>query len=248
LAYARPIPWAIIHIGERSRNARLVPKDSKLAARQVRFNDFRKMWREVFSPALGAFQALKEEHIPWVTLTDDALAQSLAPDSRLLILPWPEELNTQQQKTVERFEKQGGYVIRINPAAGWHTKSGKSGLVKNLRRIIRQQSGSAPIQIDSPERMHTVCYHNPNTKRYTVCLANTWGWFRSTRVPDPKLNQGTEPLPCTGVAIKFSKSIGQPKKVFEVLSGKQLIIKPSDNDVQVQIPEFQIMACVVAEY
>ncbi|MGD8240291.1 MAG: hypothetical protein PVH68_17180, partial [Armatimonadota bacterium] len=78
LAHARPIPWAALHISRRARDAR--------------YPDRKLMYREVFAPALGASEALKEAHLPWVTVTDSALAGDLRPTTKVLILPWPDEL------------------------------------------------------------------------------------------------------------------------------------------------------------
>jgi len=234
LMYARPIRWAALHVSERSRNARLP--------------DRKAMWREVFSPALGAYQVLKEEHLPWVTLTDLDLADGPGQQTRLVVLPWPDELTPQQASAVERFERSGGCVVRLDPRAGWHTKTRKPALMKQMLDVIRQQAGKPPVTVTGPKAMHAVCYGNPEARRVTVCLANTWGWFRSTREPDPKLNDGVAPPACSGVSITFTRELASPRRVFEVLSGQDLPVKARADGARVQVPEFQINACVVAEY
>jgi len=169
LAYRRPIPWAALHISERSRNARLA--------------DGRQMWREVFSPAPGAYQALKEAHLPWVTVSDLALTRPLDSRMRLLILPWPDELTDQQRAVVRRFEQRGGCVVRLDPRVGWHSKQYKPTLMNEWGSAIRDRAGKPPISITGPSAMHAVSYQHPDSKSITICLTNTWGWFQSMRIP-----------------------------------------------------------------
>ena len=56
LASTRPLRFALIHISERSRNARIA--------------DPRALWVEFFAPILGAFETLKEDHLPVATIND----------------------------------------------------------------------------------------------------------------------------------------------------------------------------------
>jgi hypothetical protein len=234
LAYARPIPWAALHISERSRNARLA--DRKVA------------WREVFCPALGAFQALKELHVPWVTVSDLALSRDLDPRTRLLVLPWPDELTEDQQRVVNAFEARGGCVVRLDPSEGWHTKTGKPGLVGRLSAEIRQRAGDPPIAIDGPAAMHAVCFDQPEQNRQTICLTNTWGWFRSTQTPDPELNEGaTPPPPCADVTITFPSASGRPTRVLDALTGRELPLESVPAGLRIRVPSFQINACIVAD-
>jgi len=235
LAYARPIPWAGLHISERSRNARLA--DRKL------------MWREVFSPALGAYQVLKEAHLPWVTISDLRLSHALDPRTRLLVLPWPDELTEEQKCVAQEFERRGGHIVRLNPRAGWHAKTHKPGLMKQVASEIQRRGEEPPIKINGPRVMHAGCFEQHDEKRIVVSLANTWGWFRSTREPNPKLNEGTsQPCPCTNVTITFARTLGQPTRVLEVIRGRELPVEKTNDGWRVPVPLFQINACVVAEY
>ena len=235
LAYARPIPWAALHISERSRNARIA--------------DRVQMWREVFAPALGAFQVLKESHVPWVTLSDLALSKPLDPRTRVLVLPWPEELTDEQEDAVEHFESGGGGVIRLDPGAGWETTTNEPALMKQVARSIQEQAGRPPIAVEGPPAMHAVCYEQSEQDRLVVCLANTWGWFRSTREPNPKPNEETSPPPpCAGVTATLSHDFGRPRRVIEAARGSELPLEKTANGWRVSVPEFQVNACVVAEY
>jgi hypothetical protein len=235
LAYARPIPWAALHVSERSRNARLA--------------DRVQMWREVFAPALGAFQVLKESHVPWVTLSDLALSKPLDPRTRVMVLPWPEELTGEQQDIVLQFESDGGDVIRLDPTAGWETTAKKPALMRKMARSIGERAGRPPIAVEGPPATHAVCYEQAAQDRLVVCLANTWGWFRSTREPNPRLNEGISPPPaCKDVTITFSQEFGKPRRVVEAVNRTELpAVNPADG-WRVSVPIFQTAACVVAEY
>ncbi|MEW6358776.1 MAG: hypothetical protein AB1696_20745 [Planctomycetota bacterium] len=232
LKHARPIPWAALHISERSRNARLA--------------DMKQMWREVFSPALGVCQALKEAHVPWVTVSDQALAEGLPTDTKVLILPWSDELTEKERTTVATFEKAGGVVVRLDPKAGWNTTAKKAELMKAMSETIGQKAPAPPIRITGPKAMHAVCYRRPDGKRLAICLTNTWGWFRPTREPDPKANASAPPPPCTSVTVTFDKSLGAPRRVVEAIAGADL--KPENDGMSFRVPDFQINACVVAEF
>jgi len=235
LAYARPVPWAALHISERSRNKRLP--------------DRVQMWREVFAPALGAFQVLKESHVPWVTISDLALSSPLDPRTRVLVLPWPEELTDDQKDAVEHFESGGGHVIRLDPTAGWETATNKPALMKQMASSIQKHAGRPPITIEGPAAMHAVCYQQPQQNRLTVCLTNTWGWFRSTREPNHQLNEGTSPPPpCAGVTVTVSGEFGCPRRFIEAVRGSEIPVEKTAAGWRVSVPEFQISACVVAEY
>jgi hypothetical protein len=206
------------------------------------------MWREFFSPALGAVAAVKQSHVPWVTVNDNQLAEGLSPDTRVLILPWPEELSASQQQVVKDFEKRSGHVVRLDPAAGWSSKTKKPDLVRDLCATIERLCDFAPVRVEGPEQMHAVCFRSADGKRYVICLANSWSWFRSTREPNPRLNDGTEPPPCADVGIVLPLSAGRPKKVFDVIGGRELSAESAAGSMRVPVPAFQIGACVVMEY
>jgi hypothetical protein len=97
--------------------------------------------------------------------------------------------------------------------------------------------------------MHAVCFDQHDKKRIVVALANTWGWFRSTREPNARLNEGTlPPSPCTNVTITFVRTLGQPTRVLEAVTGRELPFDKTSDGWRVQVPRFQINACVVAQY
>jgi hypothetical protein len=234
LAYARPVPWVALHVSENARDGRL--------------GDMKRMWREVFSPALGAVQVMKECHAPWVVLTDGALAAGPAEETKVLILPWPAELTTQQKDAVAKFEGRGGVVLRLSPDAGWNSRKQQPELLKALANDIGQQAERFPIRINGPKQMHATCFKSPTEKRYTLCLVNSWSWFRSERYPDENAKDQPEPPACTDVVLAFASPLGEPRKVFDAMTGKPLPVQSAEGVFTVRVPSFQIHAFVVAEF
>lgn len=231
LAGARPIPWAIIHIGEQSRNARLA--DSAI------------LWQEVFAPVLGAMKALKERHLPWATIGDWDLERELPEAARVLILPWPGELSAAQNRIVERFEKRGGIAIRLDPRAPWSRRDSLPSLIESLENQLAQ-AGAPPVRATGPKTMHAVFYRKSDSPNWTVALANSWGWFRSTREPNPALNQETPPPPCEGVTIELPANAA-PSRAFEAVSGQELPIRATREGASIGPFSFAINAAVEIE-
>ena len=242
LAYARAIPWATIHISDRARNARL--------------KDVGTLWRDVFSPVLGAFQSLKEEHLPCATITDKKLTDGrISAETKVLILPWPHELTPQQREAVGRRKKEGLTVIALDHRAGWHRASEKPALMKALVQSIHERAGCPPVRITGPPAMHAVTYRHPKTGALTVCLTNSWGWYRSERPARGKkptdsprhISRATEPPACTDVTIEIDHSYKKPTKVFEVIDSAPLKTEKSAASTVIHVPSFQINNCVVIQ-
>jgi hypothetical protein len=161
-------------------------------------------------------------------------------------LPWPDDLNAAQAESVARFEGNGGAVVRLDPSADWDLKSEKPALLKRAKREIRR-AGPPPLRIAGPPAMHAVCYRRHDGQGLTISLTNTWGWFRSTRDPNPALNEGTPPPPCGNVTIEIADELGTPKRVFEAVSGRELPIESTPGATRISIPDFQINACLAID-
>jgi len=242
LAYARPVPWVTIHISDRARNARI--------------KDVAALWKDVFSPVLGAFQVLKEEHLPCTTITDKGLAEGrIAVETKVIILPWPDELTPQQKETIERCRERGVTVIALDHRAGWWRASRKLGLTLGLTQSIYERAGRPPIRIAAPPTMHAIPYKHLKTGALTVCLMNSWGWYRSERPTRGKrpsdsphhISRATEPPACTGVTIEIDHWYLTPTKVFEVIDSADLVIERSAIRTVIHVPNFQINNCVVIQ-
>ena len=242
LAYARAIPWATIHISDRARNRRL--------------KDMAALWEDVFSPVLGAFQAIKEEHLPCATITDKRLAEGrISAETKVLILPWPDELTPEQREAIERGKQDGLTVISLDYRAGWHRASEKPALMKALIQSVYERAGRPPVKITGPSAMHAVSYRYPKTGVLTVCLMNSWGWYRSERPARGKkpadsphhISRATEPPACTGVTIEIDHSYLTPTKAFEVIDSTPLRVEKSAASTVIHVPSFQVNNCVVIQ-
>ncbi len=242
LAHARVIPWAVLHISERARNRRLADETG--------------LWKDVFAPVLGAFQALKEDHLPVATLTDKALAEGrIDPATKVLVLPWPEELSIGQRRTVADAEKRGLVVVRLDHGAPWHRASKKGGLMRGLVEEVKVRAGRPPIRISGPAAMHAVSYRHPESGKLAVCLMNSWGWYRTIR-PGPgtrpedsplHISRAQEPSPCRDVTIEIDREWLRAGSVREVIDEAVLKTEETPAGVRIHVPEFQINQCVIVE-
>ena len=158
----------------------------------------------------------------------------------MLILPWPAELTAQQKDAVAKFEGRGGVVHRLSPDAGWNSRKRQSELQKALANDIARQAELFPIRINGPKQMHATCFKSPTEKRYTLCLVNSWSWFRSERYPDEKAKDQPEPPACTDVVLSFASPLGQPRKVFDTMTGKPLPVEAVEGVFRVRMPAFPI--------
>ena len=233
LAFARPLPWVGLHLSEQARNAR--------------YPNQQVLWREVFSPALAACRVLKEAHLPWVTINDLQLADAPPEAMKAIVLPWPEEITDSQRTAVEAFEERGGITFRLDPDAGWGMKSKDAALREALAAELHGKLPAPPVGISGPPKMHAVIFQKPGLPGYTVCLANTWGWFQTHRQPTAEDElPAVPPASCRNVRITLDADRFGHCIAKEVLSGADLEAQPSEgkNSVEITVPDFQINACV----
>jgi len=238
LAHTRPYPWAAIHISQAVRNRHL---DDKQA-----------LWRGVYAPVLGVFEALKEAHLPVVTVTDRHLRKGLAADTKVLILPWPDTLTDEQETVVSRHEAKGVTVVRLPEARAWHLVDRKPGLKEKLLEHVRKAKSPPLVHVTGPDRMHAVVLRGMSGKRLIVTLMNSWGWYRSHRQHDPDvptaIDNAREPDRITDCMISLDPALGKPTRVFDAVTGEELALAATEGPPRVAIPPFQINRCVVVEF
>ena len=139
--------------------------------------------------------------------------------------------------------------LQFDTVAGWESTTNKPQLMRQIAQTIQKQSVRPPIAIDGPGAMPAVCCEQSEQGRRIACLANTWGWFRSTRIPNPRLNEGVSPPPaCKNVTVTFSRRFGKPRRVVEAVTGTELPALDTAGGWRVSVPAFQTGACVVAAY
>jgi hypothetical protein len=167
---------------------------------------------------------------------DGQLARALEDDTKVLVLPWPDELDADQQRVVARFGESPDTTIISRNDFG----EGSVHLIEGASR--------PPVQISGPPHMHATMFQDTGSGAMTVCLANSWGWFKSERVLDPEspllFPNATPPEPCSGVEIILDATPGDGPKVRSVYGADGLTIKKDRGRTTVRIPAFQIFACV----
>ena len=232
LANARPFPFALIHVSERARNARIADPPA--------------LWTEFFAPVLGIFETLKEAHLPVATINDLQLAHEIPSETRVVILPHVQELTGAQQAVLDAFESKGGTVLKMEEEQNWHLKSEKQTLQGKLLAQLVDQC-VPPIRVRGPKSMHAVFYKEPVSQRNVICLVNRFGWFHCRReVPAAEVNP-IAPEPCRDVVLEFAAGETKPVGVFEAVTGKVLTTRQEKGTAIVSLPEFALMACVVIE-
>lgn len=232
LAVARPSQFALIHVSERARDARIA--------------DPRALWVEFFTPVLGVFETLKEAHVPVATINDSQLAQGVPSETRVVILPHEAETTDAQRAALDRFESKGGLILKIKKGKAWHLKRERTELKKELLARLGDV-GAPPIRVHGPAAMHAVFYEKPASQRRVVCLVNRFGWFHCQREGSGKGPKPIAPKPCSDVVLEFATGEAEVGRVFEALTGKELEVRSRKGKPVVAVPEFAVMACVVVE-
>ena len=212
LASTRPLRYVLIHVSEQSRNARI--------------SDPRALWLELFAPILGAFETLKEDHLPAATINDLQLGRAVPTETRVLILPHESELTAPQRSALHAFTSAGGVVVRLDADRGWHRKSEKPELKRRLRERLAA-AAAPPIRARGPAAMHAVFFRKPASTNTVVCLVNDFGWFRSEReaADTPRSEQAPPPGPCTNVVLEIPSSQPTVRRAFEAVTGKELAVR-----------------------
>jgi hypothetical protein len=231
LASARPFRFALIHISERSRNARIA--------------DPRALWVEFFAPILGTFETLKEDHFPVATINDLQLARRISPETQVVVVPHEAEITEAQRAALEDFESAGGTVINLGADQGWHLQSEKPQLKRKLRDRFAAECAGPPIRVRGPAAMHAVFYQEPVSGRKVVCLVNDFGWFYCRRDAPETDGNPVPPSSCRDVVLEIPT--GQVRRVFEAVTGVELSVRPENGQTVISVPEFPVMACVVIE-
>jgi hypothetical protein len=243
LARSKPLRWAAVHFGERSRNERGV--------------DYLAMWQQVLWPLLGPYKVLSEDGLPIGVVNDDQLEQGELDGYRLLILPNPNELTSGQDQTVAVFRARGGAVIGNDPAWAWSDPAGTDAAAAAFRAALQQHLGTAPVQVTGgPPGRYAVSYRKPG--RLLVAVTNDYSWvqFSTLFKPVPKDKINPTPPPAQGVQVRWRKAHGPHHKpgpksrphrmhATEVVSNRTLPVQELDGDCRVHLPDFQFMALLV---
>jgi hypothetical protein len=241
LAGTRPVRWAAVHFGERSRNAR--------------GNDYRAAWEEVLWPFVGPFQVLSEDGLPVGIVNDDQLAQGELDGYRLLVLSNLDELTAAQQQAVRAFKARRGAVIESDPAWAWSDPDRRPSAAAAFRAVMRPGLASAPVRVTGgPTSRYAVSYRKEG--RLVVAVTNDFSWVQVTRPNHvPPVIKSPAP-PADGVQVTWR--IGDSRlpipgpwsrlqrlRAVEVISGATLDVERFQGAYRVQLPKFCFMALLV---
>jgi hypothetical protein len=244
LAGAKPLRWAAVHFGERSRNGRGA--------------DYLTMWRQVLWPLLGPYMVLSEDGLPVGIVNDDQLTPSGLAGYRVLVLPNPAELTSSQRQAVWQFRGIGGAVIDADPAWLWSKPARTRAAAAAFRAALQPHLETAPVQVTGgPPPLYAVSYRKAGP-RLVVAVTNDFSWvqFSTINKPVPKDQINSPPAPATGVQVSWRKSHGLPEAVgrghqrhppnaVEAVTGTPLPVRLESDGYRVDLPEFQFMALLV---
>ena len=84
----------------------------------------------------------------------------------------------------------------------------------------------------------------------------SWVWtgqiHKAEKLNPEYLRMGREtkpPAPCRGVKVILrGKFATEPKKIFDAVTGEELNFTKTGDKIRVDVPEFEALAVVVAEY
>jgi hypothetical protein len=247
LSGSRPVRWAGVHFSELSRNRR--------------GGDFLRAWSEVLWPVLGAFGVLTDDGLPVGIVNDRQLAIGELSGYRLLFLPNPGELTTNQLRSVGRFAARGGWVLTNRPSWRWSDpeRSGEAHrALRHVVRLVRWLSEPRVRVTGGPRGLHGVAYENRDG-RLAVAVTNDYRWVQIQPRP-VRVGEGTHyhdglrvtdeihpPPPPVRDAVVVLRDRRRPSRIVEVLSGLELDTEETPSGLRVRLPEFQYLALVVVE-
>jgi hypothetical protein len=241
LARARPLRWASVHFGERSRNERGA--------------DYLAMWQQVLWPLVGPYKVLSEDGLPVGVVNDDQLERGELDGYTLLILPNPDELTSAQHQTLAVFRAGGGVVIENDPAWAWSDPAGTDAAAAAFRATLKPHVGTAPVRVTGgPAGRYAVSYRKPG--RLVVAVTNDFSCvqFSTLKKPIPQDKINPTPPRVEGVQVTWRPRGAPPHtpngrvrrpRVIETLSGKRLTVREIDGAYRVDLPSFQFMALLV---
>jgi len=239
LARTRPVRWAAIHFGERGRDLYLTDQE--------------KMYRKLIVPCWQSFKALNRIGAPIGIVTDEHIAENELEGYNVLVLPMPNVLTTAQQQNVDEFKANGGTVIELAKDSRWYTEGRQSAIRGEFLNNVLTQAGQPPVSIkNARDGVHAVAVKRPDdANQVVVCVTNKFTWLGNMQKHrlDGKYETdepGVPPPPVTG-AVLFIKG-PQPESVFDVVSGRNLTAKLVGDGVEIALPSFNYLACVVVSY
>jgi len=165
----------------------------------------------------------------------------------------PNVLTTAQQQNVDAFKANGGTVIELAEDPRWYTKGRQSAIRSEFLNNVLNRAGQPPVSMSrARDGVHAVAVKRPDdANQVVVCVTNEFTWLGNMQKHRLDGNYATDepgvpPPPVTG-AVLFIKG-PQPEYVFDAVTGAELMAKPVGDGVEINLPTFDYLACVVANY
>ena len=246
LAGSRPLRWATVHFGERSRNER--------GAHYVT------MWQQVLWPLVGAYQVLSEDGLPVGVVNDEQLEGGELDDYSLLVLPNPNELSSAQAGEVAAFKARSGGVLQNDEAWAWSDPAGTAAAAAAFRAALKPYLRTAPLQVSGgPPGRYAVAYQKPGQLLVAVTNDFSWVQFSTLKNPIPKKQINPTPPPAEGVQVRWRQAHGLPEppspkprphrlRAIEAVGRTTLAVHEDKRGYRVDLPPFQFMALLVVTH
>lgn len=225
MAGVEPERWAGVHFAEAARDARA---DADAA------------WREVLWPAVGAADALAAAGVPVSVVDDSTLDDAGLEGLRLLVLPSPADLSTEQREVVARFEARGGVVARDVGALGWGL--GADAQTTFLESIDAALSAAPVALVDAAPGVRLIA-HRRDDGVLLLAVVNGVGWVQphGTRLPVPEGDVRSAPAP-TAVRIVLRGS--SAASAVDLLGDSRVTLTTTAEGVQLELAELRTLALV----
>ena len=238
LAGARPLRWAAVHFGERSRDARGA--------------DHVAAWREVLWPLVGAYGVLTQDGFPVGVVNDRQLERNELASYRLLVLPAPDDLTPAQRRTVLAFRAAGGAVIENQSAWPWSEPGGTQAAAASFRSALSPYVRTAPLRVTGgPPGRYAVAYRHDD--RLVVAVTNDFSWVQIDWTPG---EENPAAPAADGVQVAWRTNQGLPQTPFppplpprlraiEAITRKALEVERLTGAYRVTLPKFRYIALLV---
>jgi len=164
LARTTPVRYAAIHVSEQAR--------SRLGFK------YRRAWRELHAPVLGAFCHFLRARDPVGIVNDAQISDVGLAGYKVLFLPAPYALNPSQTAAVRRFAAAGGLVIVNDKGWRWSDPRRRTDALAALHQ--RLAGSDSPIRVvGGPTRLHGVAYRSAQASQPLETRLNSTGLVES---------------------------------------------------------------------
>jgi hypothetical protein len=243
LSRTLPHRWAAVHFSELARNRRLAYTAGGLA-------NMKSAWDEVLWPVTGAFGVFVREGLPVGVINDHQLERNKLGGYRVLFLPNPNQLTSNQRRNVANFVARGGILMSNPPGLSWSdlatSKEAAAAFTSEVQDLIVCRP--PPVQVlGGPERMHAVAFTNSTGSRLVIAITNDFSWVQTQTKDRQPAHINTRPSTVSGVEIVLNTR-GRPLSVMEVVSDSGLTTVPFPSGFRVSVPEFDTLALVVIKF